>query len=77
MLVKKFSAADSIDATSIGLVVTFLGLFIYLGWVRNYEPKRVIIIAMIFLSFKYITAAGFYADFDIKIGISTKAYKIL
>jgi hypothetical protein len=54
--------------------VSFAALLIYIVWVRHFESKKVLIIGMLFLSLKYIMSAGFYADFDKKIGISTKTY---
>ena len=48
---------------------------IYIVWVRHFESKKVLIVGMLLLTFRYIMEAGFYADFDNKIGISTKTYK--
>lgn len=57
--------------------MTFVALIIYIVWVRHFESKKVLIVGMLLLTFRYIMEAGFYADFDNKIGISTKTYKTL
>jgi hypothetical protein len=66
-----------LNISSISTIFSCIGLIIFLGKIRSFEPKKLMIIGLIIIASKEAIGLAYITNFNEKIGIKNKTFRII